>query len=197
MPDGRLWLEMDDLLPADAPSPAQIAKLVAAYTKKLANYSGPMPVSAEDSLASLLLEGQQAFAALDAQDMFGPQLQRAIPSYLSLLGRQASHMPPCLCHGDLGPRNILTDGGRLIAIDWEDAFWGVEGYDYLYWLTFFENRRHYHPSVLGITPWGRDMEIAILLLVLTIKCWLSLRKRTHNDNDLSFDQRLMEVLALA
>ena len=32
----------------------------------------------------------------------------------------------CLCHGDFSPKNIMSCGDRPLAIDWEDAFWGVE-----------------------------------------------------------------------
>ena len=44
-----------------------------------------------------------------------------------------------ICHGDLSSRNLYKFSGTYIALDWEDCFWGFEGFDEIYWLTFIEN----------------------------------------------------------
>jgi Ser/Thr protein kinase RdoA (MazF antagonist) len=37
--------------------------------------------------------------------------------------------PPHLLHGDLGPRNFIVDGERVVAIDFQDLMWGFEVQD--------------------------------------------------------------------
>lgn len=196
MEDGRLWLIMNELVPVELLDPGTIRQIVTANSRKLHDYTDKEAIPQEDNLARLLHEGDRAFALLRDQKMLGGELTDGLPAYLGLLRQALPHMPPQLCHGDLGPRNLMTDGRDLFAIDWEDAFWGVEGYDYLYWLTFFENRRYHGPAMFGHTPWDKTVEIAIVLLVILIKCALSLRNGKHAGNQLSFDQRLGEIVAL-
>jgi hypothetical protein len=195
--DGRLWLAMDALLPADPVSPTDIRRLTGMYMEKLATYPERLRVRSEDNFSRLLLESEQAFVTLCARGQIGPDLRRAIPHYFDILVRMKSQMHFCLCHGDLGPCNLMFDGTSIFAVDWEDAFWGIEGYDYLYWLTFFGNRPHLNSNIFGYTPWGKDVDIAILLMVLLIKCRLSFHKGTYVNDKLTFDQRLMEILDLA
>jgi hypothetical protein len=107
-------------------------------------------------------------------------------------------LSPIICHGDLSPRNIMASrDGELYAIDWEDALWAVEGYDYLYWLTFFQNRRFYHSAgAFGVTGLGRDIEIALMISVVLIKGYIAALNGTNATNSLSLSQRIAEISAL-
>ncbi|WP_449394800.1 aminoglycoside phosphotransferase family protein [Devosia riboflavina] len=195
--DDRLWLVMKELQPTTTLWPKQILALTGRNEEKLRAYPLWETIPADASLAYLVGEADHALSQLVVGDKLGRQAQEEIPAYLSLLLRSLPTMPQMLCHGDLGPRNLMMDPAGLYAIDWEDAFWGVEGYDYLYWLTFFENRRHHGAAMFGHTPWNKPVEIAILLTVLVLKCALSLRNGTHIGNTISFDQRLTEIINLA
>lgn len=197
MSDGRIWLVMDELQPSAGVVPSDIRDLTTRSSRKLEGYLNRQTVPADLNFTHLRNQSEKAFASLVAVNKIGPELIREIPSYFELVRRVESQMHLCLCHGDLGPRNLMSDGRRLIAVDWEDAFWGVEGYDYLYWLTFFENRRHLRTDSLGFTPWGKAVEIAIMISILVLKCSLSLRKGSYVTDSLTFDQRLNEVVVLA
>ena len=78
------------------------------------------------------------YAELAAQSAIDARSQAQVKVALDCLRRH--DFGRCLCHGDLGPRNIMSQGGGPVAIDREDAFWGVEGYDYLLWLTFLREQ---------------------------------------------------------
>ncbi len=90
----------------------------------------------------------------------------------------------------------MFDGKTPVVIDWEDAFWGIEGYDYLFWLTFFDNRKYYSQKIFGKTPWGKEIEIAILILIVVLKSELSFRSNRYKENKLTFDERIVEILNL-
>lgn len=195
--DGRLLMLMDELKPAVETSVEQILDLTELYTRSLVDFPDTHLVPVVDNFASLLSEGQQALALLSERRLLSSGLQKQLADHLDALLRLAPHLTPCICHGDLGPKNILTDGKTLFAIDWEDAFWGFLGYDYLYWLTFFDNRRHHSPAMLGRTIWGKEAEISIIMLIVLLKCGLALRNNSHQGNVLTFEQRLGEIAALA
>ncbi|MCB1539196.1 MAG: phosphotransferase [Rhodospirillales bacterium] len=191
---GRLWLVMDRLAPPVArPVLTDILSLTRAYAPRL---DGRGCIPEGDTLAALLARGTAGVAAMLAAGMISPSCAQAVQSRFSDLGAVLPGLPKQACHGDLGPKNILVHGGTLIAVDWEDAFWGVAGYDYLYWLTFFENRALYGGDILEKTGLGRGVEVSIMALVVVLKSLLSWRAATHHGNTLSFDERIGEVLAL-
>jgi len=192
----RLWLVMDALsYPASPTDPKALLGLVTAYSAPLQAIE-MSAVPAGDDFALLLQEGAHALEALTNAGHLTAAVGHWAGAQLALLGRELSNFPQVLCHGDLGPKNIMATSEGLVAIDWEDAFWGIEGYDYLYWLTFMDQRKHYGPSIFDRTPWGKDVDIAILALVILLKCQLSVLSGSVHDNRLSFDQRLQEIAAL-
>lgn len=192
----RVWLLMDALRLHDAPlSPVNTLALIDGYRSRLASLQvGSLEPS--DTLGNLIDDAGRGLSNLVAAGQIGPSMYDTLHSRLSYLAREWRTFPSCVAHGDLGPRNIMTADGRSVVIDWEDAFLGIDGYDYLYWLTFFENRRHYDKYVLGRTPLGVEAEVAVLAMILILKSDLSLRANTHVGNQLSAEQRISEVLAL-
>lgn len=191
----RVWLVMDGLRPVDAPlQPRDTENLVEAYRSKL----DALPADAldtADTLGALIDDALRALSDLAMEDQIGSSMFHDLNARLTYLVREWRAFPPCNVHGDLGPRNIMADGDKLVVIDWEDAFRGVSGYDYLYWLTFFENRRYYSKEVLGRTPLGVEAEIALLAMILLLKSDLSLRANTIAGNQITVEQRIGEVLA--
>jgi len=190
LPD-RVWLVCDALQPCPPLTPDAVRALTSSYTTRIKTFPDVTLVPNNKDFAYLMGEAREALNLLFIQKQISEVTQTLCTESLHLLGKQ--DFQPVLCHGDLGPKNIMLAGNQPVAIDWEDAFWGVDGYDYLYWLTFFENRRYYDASVLGHTPWGKDIERALLVMIILLKCVLSYKSSTHINNALSFDQRIWEV----
>jgi fructosamine-3-kinase len=194
----RLCLVMDELeYPARPYSPEEVRAIVEFYSSRLE----PRGFHLDDRERDFSYLVEQALQAL--QQLFedgyviDPGIRRAVHSQFELLQRKRHLLIPAICHGDLGPKNIMTNGGGPIVIDWEDAFVGVADYDYLYWLTFIENRRFYSSSAIGTTRYGKDLEVAILLLVVTLKSLLSVRAGTQVGHSISIQDRLLELLKLS
>jgi hypothetical protein len=192
----RLCLVMAELSHPTAPVAAEdIAAMVRSYTRALEGCR-PADLTPGCDFERYLTHGSRAIAVLWDRGLIVRQTVAELERHLELLHRELGALPRALCHGDLGPKNIMTDGSKLIAIDWEDAFWGIAGYDYLCWLTFFENRRLLRSSAFGHTRLGSVVERAILALVLLLKSFLSVRSGTYRGNTVPIETRIAEVLAL-
>ncbi len=192
----RTWLQTKLLHSCNELSPATIRNLVGNYEAKLPGGIGLDLVPAEDNIHLLLKNAEEALAVLSRKHLISEGIASEAKARLSYLHAISSEWKLQLCHGDLGPANIMCDDIGPVVIDWEDAFWGIAGYDYLYWLTFFSNRRWLAPDVLGHTPWERSGEVALMTMILLLKCLLSIRDGSYQGNKISFDQRLMEVITL-
>lgn len=193
----RIWLVMDALEPPITPlTPSDTLTLIKAYRSRLKSFAVDSPKTTE-TLGILVDEAIRGLSRLASMGQIGDSMRIKLHTLLTHLADEWQTLPPAIAHGDLGPRNIMTADGELVVIDWEDAFVGVEGYDYLYWLTFFENRRYYGSDILGHTPLGLKGEVALLAMILILKSDLSVRANTHVGNQLTFEQRIVEVLAFA
>jgi len=191
----RLWMVCNVLEQGLQLSPDQAWKLTQDYRIRLVDMpNADTIVPRGDDFGLLLAAADEGAQYLVAQQAITGQCVERVKAALDLLRKY--EFDRCLCHGDLSPKNIMNQSGTPLAVDWEDTFWGVAGYDYLLWLTFFENRRYYGERVLGRTPWGHNLEIAILIMILTLKCVLSSRNNTHQGDSLTFNQRIMEVVTL-
>ena len=200
---GQCFIMMDRLQSEKEPLiPIQILSLIEEYSQKLRGY--PMSLLPNRlGIPALLGTGQDALQILHDRQALDPAVQDAAHACLQLLEANSKHFPPCICHGDLGPRNILYMSAssretvhKPIVIDWEEAFTGTDGYDYLYWLSFFANRRYYSADMLDHTPWGREIAKAFLVLILILKHHLS-TLQGNTTHRMSCNQRLMEILSLA
>ena len=196
--DGRLWMLMDELsYPKIKLTPAQVLALSESLSDKLQDFDAhqlPQPLL---DFNWILQAGHAALGHLASHDMLAPTIQREAADHLSLIATCPDRAPPALCHGDLGPLNIMAHNTIPTAIDWEDSFRGFRGYDYLYWLTFFENRKHYSADILGHTSLGKPTEIGIMILILIIKSDISFKTQKYKENKISFNQRIEELLALS
>lgn len=194
----RLWLIMDQLtLPTVDLDITQILQTIKNYTRTLEQLPCQLPIPGNDNFALLIDEGWKALRNLAANRLLSESVWRYVDACFAYLERQAHDFIPYLCHGDLSPNNIMFKHSAPIVIDWEDAFWGIDGYDYLYWLTFLKNRRHLSQNALAGMPWGIETTIAILILIIIIKCEISFRSNSHMNNRVSFDERIMEIMHLA
>lgn len=191
-----LWLVTDQLRhPVPDAEPGNVLALIDAYSLAL-RAANNLPVPPGDDFSLLLREGRKALSNLVRDNLLDMAIEQVSRDAIDLLERQVSRFGRQICHGDLGPRNLMTDGLSLYALDWEDAFWGFEGYDYLYWLTFFSNRKYYSPDMWGQTPWGAETETAVMILILLLKGDLSVKSGTQARNTLPIHQRIAEIAGL-
>lgn len=103
-------------------------------------------------------------------------------------------LPKTICHGDLSNVNIMcNDVGQLVVIDWEDSLTAFSEYDFLYWLTFFSQRKYYSNDLLtqnGIDKiWGVD----IMIIITIVKSEMSYRNASYKKNRISFQERICEI----
>lgn len=191
-------LEMDELqrLPAGI-TPEQIRSIIADYSVRLGDLVSASGALQDYGFGDLLREGREALGELASGGFIGSTTRDGVEGHLSTLDRGADNLNLAVCHGDLSPGNIMTDGRAPIVVDWEDAFIGVEGFDYLYWLTFIENRKYLASSAIGCTPNRREVELAILVLVVTLKSALSVRCGSYVKHRVPIEARLKEILDLA
>jgi len=78
----------------------------------------------------------------------------------------------------------------------EDGFWGIAGYDYLYWLSFFNNRKWLTRAALAHAPLAHADAVALLVVILVLKAWLAVCNGSYRRHSLSPNQRLREAINL-
>jgi hypothetical protein len=192
----RIWLHMKSLRPCAALSPAMARDLVDSFEGPLAAIADYGLVPETDNIKLLLTEAETALEELSTQGLLSQVVQDKAQTCVARCNAHCADWSVQLCHGDLGPANIMTEGQDPLVVDWEDAFWGIPGYDYLYWLTFFNNRQWLLPEALGYTPIGRTNEVSLMVVILLLKSLLSVRNGSFRDNSVSLDARILEVLNL-
>jgi hypothetical protein len=189
----RLCLMMPALVPQAAPMPpADAAALASACSDQLKGWQPDGLASFDHYLAS----AAEALKTLSSRGLLGPTSAIEVRRLIALLGDRLADLPEALCHGDFGPKNIMLQGGVRRVIDWEDAFRGIAGYDYLYWLTFMENRPFLQEAAFGRTGLSPDVERAILVLVVLLKSYLAILSGEHLKHAMSAEDRIAEILDL-
>lgn len=183
--------------PSSEINPHLILTLTRQYSLKLNAFPYTDLIQEKYNFEYLLGEAIKSSSHLFDLGLINSFTYKKLKENFTLLEAMVGYFNPIICHGDLSPKNIMeNDNGNAIVIDWEDAFWGFEGYDYLYWLTFFGNRKFYSKAILGHTIWTKKQEIAIMTLVILLKCELSFRMKNYHTNKLTFDERISEILHL-
>ncbi|MHB0768724.1 phosphotransferase family protein [Bradyrhizobium sp. 5.13L] len=189
----RLCLMMPTLVPLAAPMEAADAAAIAdAYGERLKDWQPGRLASLEHYLAS----AAQALKTLSERGLLDQAVSAETRRLIALLGDRLPDLPAALCHGDFGPKNIMLQGAAPRVIDWEDAFRGIAGYDYLYWLTFMENRTFLQRAAFGRTGLSPDLERAILALVVLLKSYLAVLSGAHLTHAVSAQARIAEILDL-
>lgn len=147
----------------------------------------------KDNINALIDLGKTAHENLSYQGILNREVQTVTLAALNFLDREISGVQPTLCHGDLSPYNIMRYNTVPILIDWEDAFFGVKDYDYLFWLTFFENRGLYRANPLQHISIDRQVAKALLVMIVLLKCELAWRRNNWHQNSLGFNDRILEI----
>ena len=193
----RLWLQTKVLDPAIAATPKEILRLIQDYQVHLDLCDlTKVDLSRAPNITYLVNEAELALAELIQGNFLAASTIEMVRSSIDRLRTiiQSSNLQ--LCHGDLGPKNILRDASAPVAIDWEDAFFGINGYDYLYWLTFYENRKWLQQEYLNVTGLAIADEIAVMIVIVLLKSVISVRNGSHTRNALSINDRITEVFAI-
>ena len=146
---------------------------------------------------AVLHEGYLSLELLEKQKYLSKETVLILKTLIKKVEDHNKYFEMSLCHGDLSPLNIIqNNNNQLIAIDWEDAFYGPKGYDYLYWLTFFDNRIFYNKLNFERSGFDIDLCIALMCLIILIKGKLSLCSGAIKKNTLSINDRLNEVITI-
>jgi len=128
---------------------------------------------------------------------FSDDLNSQLCDFLIQLEEKVKKLPRCLCHGDLSDKNLMQkESGEIIIIDWEDSFWGIDGYDYLYWLTFFQNRSFYRRENFNNLAYDNNTIKSVLAVILIIKSAISYYNGNYLRNSMTFEERITELLGV-
>ncbi|KJC34245.1 hypothetical protein UB31_39370 [Bradyrhizobium sp. LTSP849] len=189
----RLCLLMPALAPLPAPmQPADATAMARGCSEQLGDWRPDNLASFEHYLASAV----RALKTLSDLGLLEQASATEMRRLMLLLEERLPGLPAALCHGDFGPKNVMLQGAEPRVIDWEDAFAGIDGYDYLYWLTFMENRSFLQTAAFGRTGLAPDIERAILALVVLLKSYLAVRSGAYLKHAVSPQARIAEILEL-
>lgn len=187
-----IFLLMDYLKPGCNMSKEDITEIIGQYSNHdTLQFNGKGMYDIQE----LLIEAKKSLCDLDEKGFYSANIVKIAQILLNELESYLVSSTRIICHGDLADKNImLTSDNKKILLDWEDAFWGVDGYDYLYWLTFFSHRKFYNDSEIFELP-GLLPEIAagILTLIVLIKNAISYYSGKYMNNTLSMNDRLKEI----
>jgi hypothetical protein len=193
----RAWLVCDCLEESRLPrSLACISELVGRYQHQLRVSRHLLVAESFTDFKELLNAGREALGILTARLLLRPELTRWLDKILDALHEHATHQPRILCHGDLGPRNILQAATKPVAIDWEDSFWGIQGYDELYWLSFMENMHLLRAGWNQVTALEPELEKGLLGVVVLLKSRLAIDSGAFRQHKVTGDRRLAEIAGL-
>lgn len=186
----RNFLFMEELCDANS-CPEAIVESMLAYRRKLCDCDA---VSVNYTFENLLEVGDNSLRHLYDNFLVNKQIYNQCISYLAVL--KNANFETCICHGDLSNKNIKRKDDILVLIDWEDAFIGPVYYDFLYWLTFFDNKKYLTKENIKKVPYALEIAIALLLLIVVVKCEISFLNNSYLNNKVSFDERLHDILVL-
>jgi len=193
----RSWLVCDQLPELEGKlSPADLAAVVADFQQCCARATDRLTALPLPDFEALLAAADLALGRLTRESRLNPELERWLAGALGGLREAAPRLPRVICHGDLGPRNLLRLGARPVAIDWEDAFRGIQGYDQLYWLSFMENAPWMRAGWARLTPLPPQLERGLLGVIVLLKSHLALASGAYRQHRVTFAARLGEIAGL-
>lgn len=189
----RLCLLMPALLPLAGPmQPAEAAAIAGACSECLGDWRPDHTPAFEQYLAP----AARALETLSDRNLIEQATADETRRLIARLEERLPKLPAALCHGDFGPKNIMLAGTEPRVIDWEDAFGGIAGYDYLYWLTFMKNRPFLQTVAVGRTGLSPEIERAILALIVLLKSYLAVRSGSYLKHAVPSQARIAEILEL-
>lgn len=171
-------------------NPVEVYKLINDYQKRLDIDIKPT-YTFENLISTALSEIQN----LIKNNIISSEIGNIAKIHIDKLKEISKIYKNVICHGDLSNKNIMQKtAGEYAVIDFEDAFWGIEGYDYLYWLTFFSNRKFYSKENFYRTTLNKDATKSMLMLILILKAAIALYSGSYKSNSMTDDERIREIL---
>lgn len=190
LPNNEVGLMMKFLQPCKSVNPNEMLSIINSYQSGLSQIMYKNLYTINDLISNALCELKNMMNA----NFFEKELALFCYEDLKEFEKDIDKYPKIICHGDLGIRNIIKNNDDFVVVDWEDAFWGIQGYDYLYWLTFFKNRPLYSKEVFCKCNLDVKTIKSVLILILILKISLSFYNGVYKTNSLSGEERLREVL---
>lgn len=185
-------LEMKCLRKALPMNPNEAKTLIDMNLKKV-NFT-KLPMDCVYDVSDLLHAAKVEVSFLYNYGFIGNSYAK-IEGLLEHLSKVFQHIPRVLCHGDYGDVNVLANNNRQrVIIDWEDVFYGIEGYDFLYWLTFFNHRKYYCTKLFESLKGEYKTNMGILIMILLIKEAMSVYNGEFKRNQLTAEERIEELL---
>ena len=189
-------LEMALLSPA-LPSPSEVVAVHQRYESHITDTDLEGLFDRDRDISALVTGARMAIDPLEGNIDLPDNDLAHVNSLLEKLRGYLDSSPRVPCHGDLSPANILQNAdGAFVVIDWEDRFWGIRDYDFLYWLTFMKNASHLDRETLQHLEHPHDISVAILAMIVIVKESVSMKAAAPRAGRVSPAARLHAVLEL-
>lgn len=193
----KVWMFMESLAPIQHKIVPDDIESILKSVQERAHGKDFSCLASSYTMEKLLDAAAKEREFLHKKGFFSDRLNQELHGLLFQLKDEIKHLPRCLCHGDLSNKNLMQkELDKIIVIDWEDSFWGIDGYDYLYWLTFFENRCFYSKKVFDNVPYSNDTIKGVLAMILIIKSAISYYSGSYLRNSKTFEDRIVELLGV-
>lgn len=186
----EVGLMMKFLKPCKSIAPNQILSIINSYQNGFKKIVGENLYTIEDLITNALKEIQNMSDANFLEKDFASMCYENLKKFQ----KHVKKFPKIICHGDLSIRNIMKNESEYVVVDWEDAFYGIQGYDYLYWLTFFINRPLYSLEIFRKSCLDDETIKSVLILILILKESLSFYSGVYKTNSLTAEERIKEIL---
>lgn len=188
-----IFLIMDYLLSGMVNEPKEVQKCIEHYQQKLERKT----VKVKYTFEQVLKAGSESLEILYERNFLTEKLYLRCKESLQRIVHRDIGLFREISHGDLSNVNIMsTQSGFPVIIDWEDSLVAFPEYDYLYWLTFFSQRKYYSSILFernGIDKiWGTD----IMVLITIVKSYMSYQNESYRNNKLSFEDRINEIYGM-
>lgn len=175
-------------------TPDMALNIISAYSNELEKYDGRFDTITY-SIQDLVNIAKEELPFLVEKKELSDEYAAELMHDINELEMRIPIMRKIVCHGDFGDKNILTSSkGNYVAVDWEDCFVGVDGYDYLYWLTFFNHRIYYTSETFKKSGLTSIDAKGILTVIMVIKTALSIYSGLNKNNSVSSQDRIREIL---
>ena len=164
---------IEEFSPADQPSTHEVFELISSYELQLFQLPQILPKNFNFNL--LIDFSREAISHFILSGQLGASWISRLENDIGVLSAYFDESDQVIVHGDVGPANILKSGKGLILIDWGDAFWGFQGFDQLYWLTFLKNSKDLNMGNIKKI----DLDLAVCQSALNIM--ILLKEFLHRD----------------
>lgn len=163
---------------------------------KLANYSDNDRII-NYTFDNVIEEGKKSVKLLFEANKISDDVKKKCEDAINIIEGKKSYYKPIISHGDLSNVNVLEHNGELIVIDWEDALWAFDQYDFLYWLTFYSQRKYYSTNVFKSRNIDENWGKCVMVLIVLVKSALSYKRNSYLNNSISFEERLNEIFQIS